>query len=255
MKILVGLKYVPDTEAKVKVAADGRSLDPAGVKMIASPYDEYALEEALKLKQAAGSGEVVVLCAGAEAAGTVLREGLAKGADRAILVKDLPERADGLARASVLAAVARREGPDLILLGKYGVGTDEGQTGPMLAELLDLPHAGAVVALTVADGKLTARREVEGLVEVLEGTLPAVVTCDKGLNTPRYANIKGIMAAKKKPIETLTVADLGVPLQDRVVWDALELPPPRQAGKILQGDPADTARELARLLREEAKVL
>jgi len=255
MKILVGLKYVPDTEAKVRVAADGRTLDPAGVKMIASPYDEYALEEALKLKEAAGSGEVVVLCAGPEAAGTVLREGLAKGADRAILVKDLPERADGLARASVLAAVARREGPDLVLLGKYGVGTDEGQTGPMLAELLDLPHAGAVVALTVADGKLTARREVEGLVEVLEGTLPAVVTCDKGLNTPRYANIKGIMAAKKKPIETLTVADLGVSLQDRVVWEALELPPPRQAGKILQGDPADTSRELARLLREEAKVL
>ena len=255
MKILVGLKYVPDTEAKVKVAADGISLDPAGVKMIASPYDDYALEAGLKLKEAAGSGEVVVLCAGPEAAGTVLREGLAKGADRAILVKDLPERADGLARASVLAAVARRESPDLVLLGKYGVGTDEGQTGPMLAELLDLPHAGAVVALTVADGKLSARREVEGLVEVLEGTLPAVITCDKGLNTPRYANIKGIMAAKKKPIETLTVAELGVSLQDRVVWEALELPPPRQAGKILQGDPADTARELARLLREEAKVL
>jgi len=255
MKILVGLKYVPDTEAKVKVAADGISLDPAGVKMIASPYDDFALEEGLKLKEAAGSGEVIVVCAGSEAAGAALREGLAKGADRAVLVKDLPERADGLARASVLAAVARRETPDLILVGKYGVGTDEGQTGPMLAEMLDLPHAGAVVALTVEAGKLTAHREVEGLVEVLEGALPAVITCDKGLNVPRYANIKGIMAAKKKPIETLTLSDLGVTLEERVVWESLELPPPRQAGKILKGDPADTVRELARLLREEAKVL
>jgi electron transfer flavoprotein beta subunit len=255
MKILVALKHVPDTEAKVKVAQDGASLDPAGVKMIASPYDDYALEEGLRLREAAGTGEVVAVCAGPEAASAVLREALAKGADRAILVRDLPERADGLARARVLAAVARRERPDLLLLGKYGVGMDEGQTGPMLAELLDLPHAGAVVGLTIAAGKLTARREVEGLVEVLEGALPALVTCDKGLNTPRYANIKGIMAAKKKPIETLGAGELGVDLAERVVWESLELPPPRGAGKILRGDPAETARELARLLREEAKVL
>jgi electron transfer flavoprotein beta subunit len=254
MKILVGLKYVPDTEAKVKVGADGASLDPSGVKMIASPYDDYALEEGLRQKEAAG-GEVVVVCAGPEAASAVLREALAKGADRAVLVKDLPERADGLARARVLAEVARREKPDLVLLGKYGVGTDEGQTGPMLAELLDLPHAGAVTALEIAGGRLTARREVEGSVEVMEGALPAVLTCDKGLNTPRYANIKGIMAAKKKPIETLSLQDLAVEATSRVVWESLELPPPRQAGKILQGDPAETARELARLLREEAKVL
>jgi electron transfer flavoprotein beta subunit len=260
MKLLVGLKYVPDTEAKVKVGADGRSFDPAGVKMIASPYDEFALEEAVRLKEAAGSGEVVVVCAGPEGAGTALREALAKGADRAILVGGVPEQADGLARARVLAAVARRESPDLVLLGRYGVGTDEGQTGPMLAEILDLPHAGAVSKLEVANGRLTARREVEGLVEVLEGTLPAVVTCDKGLNVPRYANIKGIMAAKKKPIEPLAAADLGVDAADlapgaRVTWEALELPPPRKAGRVLQGDPADTARELARLLREEAKVI
>ena len=255
MKILVGLKYVPDTEAKVRVAAGGASLDPAGVKMIASPYDDFALEEGLKLKEAAGAGEVVVVCGGPEAASTVLREALAKGADRAVLVKDLPDSAGGLSRARALAAVARRESPDVILLGKYGVGTDEGQTGPMLGELLDLPHAGAVVALEIADGKLTAHREVEGVVEVLEGALPAVITCDKGLNTPRYANIKGIMAAKKKPLDVLTLQDLGVSLDERVVWESLELPPPRQAGKILQGEPAETARELARLLREEAKVL
>ena len=255
MKILVGLKYVPDTEAKVKVAADGASLDPSGVKMIASPYDDFALEEGLRRKEAAGAGEVVVVCAGPETAGSVLREALAKGADRAILVKGLPETADGLCRARVLAEVARREKPDLVLLGKYGVGTDDGQTGPMLAELLDLPHAGAVTGLEIEAGKVTARREVEGSVEVMEGELPAVITCDKGLNTPRYANIKGIMAAKKKPIETLSLGDLAVDATSRVVWESLELPPPRQAGKILQGDPGDTARELARLLREEAKVL
>ena len=125
----------------------------------------------------------------------------------------------------------------------------------MLAELLDLPHAGAVTGLEIEAGKVTARREVEGSVEVMEGALPAVITCDKGLNTPRYANIKGIMAAKKKPIETLSLGDLAVDATSRVIWESLELPPPRQAGKILQGDPGDTARERARLLREEAKVL
>jgi electron transfer flavoprotein beta subunit len=250
MKILVGVKYVPDTEAKVRVAADGKSMDPAGVKMIASPYDDFALEEALRLKEAAGGGEVVVVCAGPEAATAVLREALAKGADRAVHVKDLVEPADGLTRASVLAAVARRESPDLVLLGKYGVGTDEGQTGPMLAELLDLPHAGAVVALEIAGGKLTARREVEGFVEVMEGALPAVVTCDKGLNTPRYANIKGIMAAKKKPLEEKQAKSEASRL--RVL--ALEAPPERAAGRIV-GEGPDATAQLVRLLRDEAKVL
>ena len=261
MKILVGIKHVPDTEAKIRVAADGVGIDESGLKMVVSPYDEYALEQALRMREAAGAGEVVLVCAGPEAAQASLRQGLAMGADRAVLVKDARyDRADGLARARALAAVARAESPDLVLLGKYGVGTDEGQTGPMLAELLDLPHAGAVSALEIAEGRLTARREVEGAVEVLEGTLPAVITCDKGLNEPRYASLKGIMAAKKKTIDVRTPAELGLDDAElgagaRVVWEALELPPPRKPGRVLQGDADQTVHELVRLLREEARVI
>jgi electron transfer flavoprotein beta subunit len=260
MKILVGIKHVPDTEAKIKIGADGVSLDETGVKMVPSPYDEYALEEALRIREAKG-GEVVVVCAGKEAASASLRQGLAMGADRAVLVQDDRfDRADGLARARALAAVARAESPDLILLGKYGVGPDEGQTGPMLAELLDLPNTSSVTALTLKDGAYEARREIEGAVEVVEGTLPAVVSCDKGLNEPRYPSLKGIMAAKKKPLEVKRPAELGLDPDDlapgrRVAWESISFPPARRAGRVLTGDPAETAKELARLLREDAKVI
>jgi electron transfer flavoprotein beta subunit len=260
MKILVGIKHVPDTEAKVKVAGDGVSLDGTGVKMVPSPFDEYALEEALRIRDARG-GEVVVVAAGEEGAQASLRQALAMGADRAILVQDDRfDRADGLARARALAGVARAESPDLILLGKYGVGTDEGQTGPMLAELLGLGNVSGVTALTLGEGRFEARREIEGAVEVAEGSLPAVITCDKGLNDPRYPSLKGIMAAKKKPFEVKRPADVGLDTEDlapgrRVVWESLVLPPPRPAGRILEGDAQETARELARLLRQEAKVI
>ncbi|MBZ5638808.1 MAG: electron transfer flavoprotein subunit beta/FixA family protein [Acidobacteriia bacterium] len=260
MKILVGIKHVPDTEAKVRVAADGVSLDEAGVKMVPSPFDEYALEEALRIREARG-GEVVVVCAGKASAQASLRQGLAMGADRAVLIQDdRLDRADGLARARALAAVARAEAPDLILLGKYGVGTDEGQTGPMLAEILDLPHTSAVTSLTLGDRMFGARREIEGAVEVVEGSLPAVISCEKGLNEPRYPSLKGIMAAKKKPLDLKAPADLGLDPDDlvpgrRVAWEALALPPARKGGRVLDGDVATSARELARLLREEAKVI
>jgi electron transfer flavoprotein beta subunit len=183
------------------------------------------------------------------------------GADRAVLVKDDRfDRADGLARARALAAVAKAESPDLILLGKYGVGTDDGQTGPMLGELLDLPHASAIIKLELGDGSFTARREVEGGTEILEGSLPAVITADKGLNEPRYASLKGIMAAKKKPIDVKTPEDLGLDPEDlgdkaRVVWESMELPPARKAGRIIEGETDDVVKELVRLLREEAKVI
>jgi electron transfer flavoprotein beta subunit len=260
MKILVAIKHVPDTETRVKIAADGVSLDESGVKMGLSTFDEYALEEALRIREARG-GEVVLVCAGGEAAQSSLRQGLAMGADRAVLVQgDGLDRADGLARADMIAAVARAEAPDLILVGKYGVGTDEGQTGPMLAEVLDLPHTSGVTELTLGEGTFGARREIEGAVEVVEGALPAVVSCDKGLNEPRYPSLKGIMAAKKKPLEIKRVADLGLDSGDlapgrRVVWESLALPPARHAGRVLTGDAPDTAKELARLLREDAKVI
>ena len=258
MKILVCLKHVPDTESKIKLSADGRGIDESGVKMIVSPYDEYALEEALRLREALGAGEVVLLCAGREAAQASLRQGLAMGADRAVIVQhDGYDRSEGVTRAKAIAAVARTERPDLVFCGKFGVGGDEGLTGPMVAELLDWPHAANVYRLAVAEARFVAHRGIEGAVEVLEGPLPAVVTWDKSEHEPRYASLKGIMAAKKKPLDVKSPADLGLdpPGEPRTRVDRLELPPPRSAGRILSGDAAEATKELVRLLREEAKVI
>jgi electron transfer flavoprotein beta subunit len=259
VKILVAIKHVPDTETRIRPSADGASLDETGVKWIISPYDEYALEAALLARESRG-GEVVVVSAGRDDAQSSLRQALAMGADRAILVRDERfQRADALTRARALAAVVRAEQAELVLLGKYGVGTDEGQTGPMLAELLDWPHVAAVSRLELRAADLVAQRGIEGGVEVQECRLPAVLSCDKGLNEPRYASLKGIMQAKKKPLVLRSAEEVGVSAAEldepRLVWEALELPPPRQAGRRIAGTPAEAARELVRLLREEAKVI
>lgn len=257
MKILVCIKHVPDTEMKVKIGPDGRSIDEAGVKMVISPFDEYALEEALLLKESSGA-EVVVAGCGREAAQASLRQALAMGADRAVAVQHEGfDRADALTRARALAAVAAAEGADLVFFGKTGVGADEGQTGPMTAELLDRPHVAAVVEFAIEGDRFRAKRAVEGATEIVEGTLPAAVAWEKTGHEPRYPSLKGIMAAKKKPLDVKTPADLGIPAPDRslVQWESLELPPPRQAGRLVPGDAAEAARELARLLREEAKVI
>jgi electron transfer flavoprotein beta subunit len=257
MKILVCIKHVPDTEAKIKIAADGKSPDLAGVKMTISPYDEFALEEALLIKEAGTAAEVVVLGAGDEGSQGSLRQALAMGADRAIHLSDASlTTADSLTRARALAAAIRDEAPELVFTGKTGVGDDEAQVGPMLAELLDRPHAGAVFELAVADGRFTAHRGIEGAVEIVEGALPVLIAWDKGDHPPRYPSLKGIMAAKKKPFTVRTAAELGLqPQAPLVVREALELPPPRPAGRLLSGDAGDAAVELARLLREEAKVI
>lgn len=258
MRILVCIKHVPDTETKVKVSPDGKGIDEAGVKWVISPYDEFALEEALRLVESAGEGEVVVATAGREAAQASLRQALAMGAHRAVHVKDdAYDAAEAIDRARALAAVVEAENAELVFTGKIGVGSDEGQTGPMLAHCLGWPQAGAVDRLEVSGGAFTAHRSVEGAVEILEGTLPAVVTWDKGEHEPRYPSLKGIMAAKKKPLVVKTPAELGVepPKTPRIAVESLELPPARPAGRVLEGDAASTARELARLLREEAKVI
>jgi electron transfer flavoprotein beta subunit len=261
MKILVAVKHVPDTEAKIKIADDGVSLDGTGVKWIISPFDEFAIEEALKIKEGGGEGEVVLVAAGPDEAKTTLRQGLAMGADRAVLVVEPRfDRADGLTRARALAAVAREEAPELILLGKLGVGTDEGQTAPMLAELMDLPHATAVSTLELGDGTFTAHRDVEGGTEIQEGSLPAVVSCEKGLNEPRYASLKGIMQAKKKTIDEKTPSDLGIDpasFEDgrMIVWETMEMPEARQQGRMLEGEADQQARDLVKALREEKKVI
>lgn len=254
MKILVCTKHVFDTEAKIKIAADGTSPDPAGVKMILSPYDEYGLEEALRFKEAGAASEVVVASAGGDDVQSSLRQALAMGADRAIHVQQPAlAAAEPLARARALAEAIREEAPELVFTGKIGVGDDDGQVGPMLGELLDRPHAGNVVKLEVQDGRFTAWRGIEGAVEVVEGTLPAVIAWDKTDHEPRYASLKGIMAAKKKPLAIKPAAAPADP--PRLRRESLELPPARPAGRILEGTPEEAATELARLLRDEAKVI
>lgn len=248
MKILVALKQVPDTETKIKVAADGKSLDPTDVKWITGPYDEYALEEAIRLKES-GGGEVIAITAGGDSARDVLRNALALGADSAVLLKGQPGE-DPLAVARMLAGYAEGKGFDLILLGNKGIGGDNSSVGPMLAEVLGWGQANVVVKLEAKDGRFNAEREIEGGIEVVEGPLPAVITAQKGLNEPRYASLKGIMAAKKKTIE-----EIDVPAQSGVMSNsALALPPSRPDGRKLEGEPAAQAQELLKLLKDEAKV-
>jgi electron transfer flavoprotein beta subunit len=257
----VAIAYVPDTETKIKIGADGKSIDEADVKWIVSPYDEFALEEALKTKEAKGAGTVTVASVGPERANTGLRECLARGADEAIWV-DAGGTGflDALGVAKALAAAAKGGSYDFYWFGQKGVGYDESLVGPMFAELLGVPHVGSIIQLEVGEGKITAHREIEGAHEVVECTLPAVLTAQKGLNEPRYASLKGIMAAKKKPIAEKKLAELGVPEADpaqaKTRWRRLELPPARQACKMIPGDdPAAAGKELVRLLREEAKVI
>ncbi len=250
MKIAVCIKRVPDSETRVKIAADGKSLDEAGVKFILNPYDEFAVEEALRRKEKAGAGEVVVIALGPAAAQETIRTALAMGADRGVLLQSDRIPTDGLEVAQALAAELKGAGFDLVLFGKMAIDDYNHQVGPMVAELLDLPCVTTVAHLEIEGMKGVAEREIEGGVEVVEFPLPAVLTTDKGLNEPRYPALKGIMAAKKKPLEVKTVS-LG---SGGLEILALTPPPERKEGKIVGAGPA-AVPELVRLLREEAKVL
>jgi electron transfer flavoprotein beta subunit len=250
VKIAVCIKRVPDTETRVRVGGDGASIDENGVKFIVNPYDEFAIEEALQRKEKAGGGEVVVIALGADAAQETMRGALAMGADRGVLLKAEKIPADALAVAKALAAELKDGGYDLILFGKLAVDDVNHAVGPMVAELLELPCVTAISKLELEGARGVAEREIEGGVEVVEFQLPAVLTAEKGLNTPRYPALKGIMAAKKKPIEVKPAA-LG---ETRVTVTSLGLPPERKAGRIL-GEGPDVVPELVRLLRTEAKVL
>jgi len=263
VKCIVCMTHVPDTASVIKIGADGKHIDESGIKWIVSPYDEYALEEALLLTESKG-GEVTVVTYGPQRAEQGLRECLARGAHNAVHIQGGEATlGDSLAIAKVLAAAIKDREYDVILVGVKGVGTDNAQVGPMLAELLDLPHVTAVVGIEWGDGSIVAQREVEGGREVVECPLPAVISATKGLNEPRYAALKGIMAAKRKPVEKLTVADLGLDEGALAGPEAtysvrsLELPPPKEAGKIIQGedDPKAAAAELVQLLHDEAKVI
>jgi len=258
MKIAVCIKQVPDTETRIRVAPDGKGILESDVNWIVSPYDEFAIEEALKIKEAKG-GEVVLVSLGPDRVQSALRSGLAMGADSALHLKDpLFDQTDTLGTAWALATALKPQAPDLILMGQQGVGGDNAQVPGLVAEILDLPQVTMAVKIELQDGKATIEREIEGAHETWDVTLPAVVSAQKGLNEPRYASLKGIMAAKKKLIETKGAADLGLTPErlapkTRVV--ALELPPSRSAVKMIEGDADTQVKELLRLLHEEAKVI
>ena len=249
MKSVVCIKRVPDTETRIKLRDDKTAIDPAGVKFVISPYDEFAIEAGIKFKETAGQGEVVAVSVAESGAAEQLRSALAMGADRAILLTGAVTL-DGLATARALAAEIKPIGADLVLLGMKAGDDDLQQVGPMLAELLGLPCVTVVSEMDVQDGKMICHREIEGGIEIVETTLPAVITITKGKYEPRYPSLKGIMAAKKKPLEEKP-AQLG---PSRVTVKELAYPPDRPPGKIV-GTGVDAVAELVRVLREEAKVL
>jgi len=250
MKIVVCVKQVPDTETRIKIAGDKKSVDPTDINWILNPYDEYAVEEALQIKEKNGDSTVTVISVGPERVTSALRSGLAMGADEAILIKTDDVPMDTSMAAKALADVLKDMEFDLLLCGKQAVDDDSQHVGPMVAELLELPCVTAITELTLESGKATAKREIEGGTEVVEAILPAVMTAEKGLNEPRYPALRGIMMAKRKTIEEKTV-ELSA-AQTKVV--NLEYPPSRKGGQIV-GEGPDAVAELVRLLREEAKVI
>ncbi len=264
MNIIVCLKQVPDTEAQIKIGPDGKSIVQDGIKWIMNPYDEYGVEEALRIKEKMG-GEVTIIGLGSKRVAESMRTALAMGADKGILISDpAADGSDSLATAKALAAVIKTLKYDLILTGQRGVDEDSGLVGASLAEFLNIPHLSVIVKAEVAaDGKsVKVHRPVEGQTLVIESTLPAVITAQKGLNEPRYASLPGIMKAKKKPLEEKTLASLGLnpaefgPGARKLTIVKLTPPPERKPGRIIVGDsPEAKAAELARLLHEEAKAL
>jgi electron transfer flavoprotein beta subunit len=258
MKIVVCIKYIPDTTIKIKISPDEKAVELSDIAFVVNPYDEFAVEEALKIKEAKG-GEVIVVSAGTEQSTAGLRTCLAMGADSAVLISDpLFNDADSYLTGKALASVCRELQPDLILFGKHAIGVDNGQVPAVVAESLDLPQASVVTKLEVQDTSFRAERDIEGAHEIIEGSLPAVITAQKGLNVPRYASLKGIMAAKKKEIKVQTLDSLGLmeeEMKPRISIEKVELPPSRPPGKILTGEVADVVPQLVKLLHEEAKVI
>ena len=259
MKIIVCVKVVPDTASRLKVADDGKQIVQTDLTWVISPYDEFAIEEGLKLREKF-TGEVILLSVGPERVVAGLRNGLAMGADSAHQIFDpVFEGLDASGRATVLAAAIRHlGGGDLILCGHQGSGEDDAQTAGLLAGALDLPVVSMAIKLEVEGASAVVEREVEGGIEVWDTSLPAVITTQKGLNTPRYAGLKGIMAAKKKPMGTLDASALGLSkeaLATKTERLSMAAPPDRPAVRLITGDPAAQAKELIRLLHEEAKVI
>lgn len=247
MKLAVCINHVPDTASKINIAADGKNIEKTSITFVLNPYDEFAVEECLRLKEKNG-GEVVAISLGTDAHKETLRKALAMGVDKAVLLKDGSPR-DSFSVARALADYLKEISPDVIFFGKQSVDADDAAVGPMVAEMLGLPSASVIVKLEISGTTARAEREIEGGRETTEVRLPAVFTAQKGLNEPRYPSLKGIMAAKSKPIEEKTPG----PAQPKTTVLAMRNPPSKKAGTIV-GTDASAVPELVRLLHEEAKV-
>ncbi len=250
MKIAVCIKRVPDMDVRFRVGADGTSLDETGLKFDINDFDAWAVEAALQLKEKNAGSEVTAISLGPDAAQETIRKALSMGVDRGVHLKADKVPFDGFAIAKALSEEIKTGGYDLILFGKMSPDSSNGVVGPMTAELLGLPCVTAISSLAIEGGKGTAKRELEGAQEIVEFRLPAVLTVDEGLNTARYPSLRGIMAAKKKPLE-VRPATLPAP---QITVRKLELPPERKAGRIV-GEGAAAVSELVKLLQTEAKVL
>lgn len=252
MKIAVLVKYCPDSEAVIKVS-DGK-LDTTSAKFSVSPYDEYACEEALRIVETTGDGEVIIFYVGPEKNAKGIRDELTRGAHRAVHVVTDEEVSCPAYTSKLLAAALKDENPDLILCGWKGIDYDYGVTGVMVAQNMGIPHVMVVTKIELTDGNAVCTRQTDGGEEIIEVPLPAVIGAQKGLNEPRYPSLKGIMKAKKKPVKKLTPAELGVEPMDCGKGDiSYSVPVGKTAGKKFEGP--ESAAEVVRLLREEAKVI
>ncbi len=260
VNIFVFVKRVPDTESKIRIEHETNSIVEEGLNFVLSPYDEFAVEEALQIREAKG-GKVTVVSVGSDEATAVLKKCLAMGADEAVLIKDnAPELYDGLRIAKIIAQAMKSKFPDynLLLFGKQSVGADNALVPSMVAALLDLPQINVVTKLEVEENSVVAHREIEGAYEKVIVSLPAVISAQKGLNEPRYETLKGIMMAKRKEIPVLTLQELGLDeeeLAPKLELVKLESPPPRHAGRVVEDEPEVAAKKLVEFLRQEAKVV
>lgn len=260
MNIFVFVKRVPDTESKIRIDHESNSIVEEGLNFVLSPYDEYAVEEALQIREAHG-GQVTVFSVGGDESQVILKKTLAMGADEAVLIKDdFPESYDGSRTARIISQLIQKKYPEynLILFGKQSVGADNAQVPAMVAAMLGLPQINVVTKLTIEGNSGTAHREIEGASEKVSFPLPAVISAQKGLNEPRYETLKGIMMAKRKEIPVINLQDLE--LSDEEIKPQLDLvrlesPPARQAGKVIADEPEIAAKQLVDFLHNEAKVI
>ena len=261
MKILVLIKQTPDTEAKIRLSSDGKSIEQGDVKFIINPYDEFAIEEALKLKEKLGTGEVVIASFGSDSAKELIIKGLAMGGDRGLLITSAGlEGTDSLGIARVLSAAIKTEKADIVFCGKQAIDDDNMHVGTMAAELLGWPHVNVITKFDLNGTTARVEREVEGgQVEIYDVTLPAVFGTHKSLNTPRYASLPGIMKAKKKPFDIKSPADVGADvgsLKAKVTVKGYKYPPEKPKGQVFAGEPIEAmVDKVVKLLREEAKVI